>query len=112
MSNKFITGQELLDEMHRCKLSYCSYLEDWHADYDHIVNNLKEITPKLIEEVRLKKARPRGGVKVPVEAIDPETLVFRVMTFEHIPKMGDGKKSRSKGAAADYEMLPFPPRIT
>ena len=49
---KYINNKELLAEIHRCKLTYCSFLDQAHASYDKIVHHVDEITPELCRELR------------------------------------------------------------
>lgn len=104
----YLSNRELLGEIHRCKKSFCYYLEEWHADQKAIVRSVAEITPELIDEVRAKVARPRGGLKVDPSTIDPETIVVRVMTWEHIPIDPAQAKPRRR-TIEPYVPTGFPP---
>lgn len=108
MAVKYLSNKTLLADLHESKKSYCHFVEPWHADYDAIVKNLSDITPELQEETRLAKARPRGGVKVPVESIDPEQIVYRLMTYEHVPLDANRRKSGTKTVAQNHARVPFP----
>lgn len=103
----FVKNADLLREIHRSKVSYCSFLEPWHAAPDVIVQSFKEITPELTLEVRTKKAKPFRGTKVEVETILPETIVYRVMTYEHIPE--DLTNTKPRGEARLKAKVTFPP---
>jgi len=91
-----------LKEIHRSKNTYCAYIEPEAADYDIIVHNLNQITPATIDIARsnradrlarlaLDEAAARGEKrKLDEFAIDVNTVaatdvVFRVMTWEHVP---------------------------
>lgn len=82
---KFINNRQLLDEIHNSKKSFCYFVEPQYANFDVIVQNVKEITPELIEQVREKKSKPRGKPNIPLDQIPPESIVVRVMTYEHVP---------------------------
>jgi hypothetical protein len=91
-----------LKEIHRSKNTYCAYIGPEAADYDIIVHNLNQITPATIDIARsnradrlarlaLDEAAARGEKrKLDEFAIDVNTVaatdvVFRVMTWEHVP---------------------------
>ena len=112
MSRKvYLTNKDLLRAIHQSKITFCSYLDKAHTQHDVIVTDLKKITPELIEEVRNKKAKPRGKKDQHVDpaTIATETLVFRVMTYEHIP-LEAGRPKRGKNLEAQARSkCPFPP---
>ncbi len=123
---KYITNKELLAEVHRCKTTYCSYTHDDYINFDAIVNDIADITPVLIELTRQKRAtimmaqeRTRqklAGVKnyaIIVPTVDPNSipiaeLVFRVMTYEHIPLDPD-RKRKNRNTLVSYARTNFPP---
>lgn len=99
---KYITNRELLEEIHKSKVSYCSFTDRRHADYDAIVKNLDAINPKTIETILTgKKLRP--------DITSKYDLVFRIMTYEHIPIDPDRKKRAKNSAAGDHFKVNFPP---
>lgn len=107
----YLTNKALLAAINASKMTFCSYLDPAYTQYDAIVSDLKKITPELIEEVRKKKAKPRGKKEehVDPESIDPETLVWRVMTYDHIPHE-DGRPKRGKNLEAQSRAkCNFPP---
>lgn len=108
MATKFITNAELLREIHNSKKTFCSFLEPRYGDYDQIIEDLSEITDELIEEIRLRKSKPRGKAAVPIETIKPEDVVFRLMTFDHIP-LEPGRRRRTGRMDEEYTKLPFAP---
>lgn len=103
MTVKFVNNRELLAEIHRSKLTFCSYERPEHAHYDAIVSSTDEITAELIEQCRLKRAKPRGGPKVPVESIPPESIVIRVMTDEHLPMVSKTTVKTRKTVIAPHK---------
>lgn len=124
---KYLTNKEFLAEIHKSKISYCSYLKPEYAYYDAIVNSLDEITPELIEATRIRKAylisqgeksklREAGAKQTEIKAaevcpstIDIGTLVFRVMTAEHIPLDPDRKRRGRKPDEEDHAKTNFKP---
>lgn len=104
---KFLNNRDILREIHASKASFCSFVDPDHHDYDEIVEKRSQITPKLLAEVRLRLSRPRGKPNVDIETIDPETIVFRLMTDEHVPisDVADGR--RKAGVAMRTSFPPY-----
>lgn len=102
---KYITNKDLLREIHESKKSFCSFKDPAHADYDAIVHSLDEITDDLIEAVLLKKRTAR--TKIACSKRTPEELVFRLMTYEHIP-IDPERKRRAKNGIS-YAKTTFEP---
>ncbi len=90
----YITKKALLAEIHNCKMSYCSFLEPEHCNYDLIVHSYEELTPEVIESTVSKTGSPQK--------------IFRVMTNDHIPVELD-KKKRSRVGNSDRAVTNFPP---
>lgn len=123
---KYITNKELLAEIHKSKLSYCSYASPEHAAYDTIVAYLADITPELIETTRARKAYLKTqsekkelravsakqaelkAVDIPPSSIPIDSLIFRVMTSQHIP-LDPERKRKGKGENGNHTRTPFLP---
>jgi hypothetical protein len=106
---KFLTNKELLAEIHRCKTTYCSFVEPRFADYDAIVNSLSEVTDEFLRQTcerRSKELTPKKS-KEPVIVV-PDGLVIRLMTWEHIPLDPDRKK-KARSNNKTHALVPFPP---
>lgn len=106
---QYLTNKQLLAEIHKCKKSFSYYTDDLYSDYDHIVSSKDEITPELALEVLEKKnAKVRKDPNERVKT-DPEEIVFRYMTYEHVP-LSDDKKKRSRTVAGQGHLKTnFPP---
>lgn len=109
---KYLTNKELLAEIHRSKTTYCYYTDKQrYSRYDAIVSSIDEVTEETaLGVIEKKNARPRRTVNVndPVLATS-EDVVFRVMTYEHVPLCGD-KKRRSRASAGEGHLrVNFPP---
>lgn len=102
---KYITNKDLLREIHESKKSYCSFQDPAHADFDAIVHALDEITDDLIEAILLKKRTSR--TKPVCSKRTPEELVFRVMTYDHIPVDPERKRRAKNGIS--YAKTTFEP---
>jgi len=89
MAVKYLNNRDLLREIHSSKNTFCSFANrDTDHQFDLIVESISEITEEKIEEARAAKvAREKkltGTVLIQSE-IPVTDLVFRVMTWEHIP---------------------------
>jgi len=120
---KYLTNKDLLEEIHRSKISYCSYVDLAHTRYDFIVADLKSITPERLEEARKKrlnemqvaerKIQITEGIKDPktttsLDDVPIESIVIRVMTYEHIP-INPEKIDKAKTIAERHIRCNFPP---
>lgn len=117
---KYLTNKDLLAEIHKSKISYCSYVLPEHAYYDFIVPNIKKITKKKINDARKKKLtellsqykklpaseKPKKAPKL--SDIPIEKIVIRVMTFDHIP-MNPEKEFTGKTENERHIRCNFPP---
>lgn len=128
----YLSNKELLKEIHNSKMSYCWVKDDQYFHYDYIINSLDEITPDLIQlakesrasrlqknaydaEVKAwekgltgKKTKPRAAdFAVDVASISDTDVVFRLMTFDHVP--AEKRKTNPKTEADNYSKCNFPP---
>jgi hypothetical protein len=122
----YLNNKDLLEEIHKSKNSYSSFTEPEYHDYDIIVNDISHLTPEIIEEAKINKAKKlsnklfeekkaSGDKKTRLIdcEIDPTTiqnsdLIFRVMTYTHIP-ITPGRKKTIKTTADKHEKVNFPP---
>ena len=123
---KYLTNKDLLREIHLSKNTYCSFAKQEYSDYDLIVPSLEKINIRTIAEAKRNRAARLAkidheaamaaqGKKIPAKEfeidykkIDKHDLVFRVMTFEHIP-LAPGRKKTLKNTADSHEKVNFPP---
>jgi hypothetical protein len=120
---KYLTNKDLLEEIHRSKITYCSYVDPSHTRYDFIVGDIKLVTLAKIEEARKKrlnemqvaerKLQITEGIKDPrvsssINDIPIESVVIRVMTYEHIP-INPEKIDNAKTIAERHIRCNFPP---
>lgn len=117
----FLTNRSLMEEIDRCKRTYCYYLEEKDCDYDVIVSSVKKINKTLIKKTLIAKAAklnaaarvaardlPKTAAKivlVKASDLDPKDLIFRVMTDEHIPDAPEESRRRNQIKV----QLPFAP---
>jgi hypothetical protein len=96
----YLNNKDILKEIHWSKNSYCSYSKPEYHQYDFIVDhddnsNLEKNLSLIFDPENIKIARETRAARLnlenaPGEKIDPESipitdLVFRVMTWDHIP---------------------------
>lgn len=118
MKSNYLNNKDILKEIHKSKNSYCSYISSDVADYDMILPDVKKINKKNILDAR--KLRAERLSKLAHEAAVAETgekqkadqfeikytkipqtdVVFRIMTWEHIP-LDDVKTKKAKDAAKE-----------
>ena len=102
IKSNYLNNRDILKEIHASKITYCSFDQPEHAHYDIILNSLDQINAAIIEQVKQNRAdrlareaydaAQSSGIKVKIDefAVDPATipdteLVFRIMTWEHVP---------------------------
>jgi len=123
---KYLTNKDLLREIHLSKVTYSSYTKQEYHEYDLIVPNLEKINIRTIAEAKRNRAArlakqaheaamleqgkkiPAKGFEIDYKKIDKHDLVFRVMTFDHIP-LAPGRKKTLKNTADSHEKVNFPP---
>jgi len=123
---KYLTNKDILREIHLSKNTFCSYRKKEYSEYDVIVPSLEKINIRSIAEAkrnraaRLSKEAHEAAVEAKGKKISakefeidykkiPKTdLVFRVMTFAHIP-LAPGRKKTLKITADNHEKVNFPP---
>jgi len=119
MKHNYLNNKDILKEIHKSKTTYCSYTKPEYADYDMIVTDLKKINKTNTLQARRNRAERlaklaheeacKDGVKRKLDEFEvklkdvPDTdVVFRVMTWEHVP-MDDSKKGKKVNIIIDEE---------
>ena len=121
----YLNNKDMLAEIHKSKNNFCSYVSLEYADYDIILTSIDKINIRTIAEAkrnRAKKlstdayeaAKARGervkmaDFEVDYRTIEKTDLVFRIMTFDHVPEE-PGRKKNPKTVADTKIKLNFPP---
>ena len=93
----YLNNKDILKEIHSSKTSFCSFTKQEYHVYDLIIDtpqsplekSLEQISkPKNIKaarEVRAARILATTGEEVKLKDIPVTDLVFRVMTWDHIP---------------------------
>ena len=127
----YLNNKDILKEIHKSKMTYC-YLEDEkYSMYDIIVDSVKDINKKNLKKAKENRAarlqsegystamasydskdyrnKPKQKeFAVDLDDIADEDVVFRVMTYEHIPEE-EGRKKNPKSEADEKSRVNFPP---
>ena len=125
MKVNYLNNKDLLDEIHKSKNTYCAFsLPEYHR-YDLILPNVDKIHIRTIAEAKRAQAKRLGqkeferrktaGEKVKqaecevdYKKIGKQDIVFRIMTFEHIP-LNATRKKNPKTVADHRDKVNFPP---
>lgn len=124
----YLNNRDLLKEIHKSKCSYCEFVDDKYNQFDYILNitddtdhTLEDILkPAIQQEARENRANriAQEGYRAAIAeydgpvtskpklvdfrldpaSFDTEELVFRVLTYEHIPLEPERKKNPKKNA--------------
>ena len=123
---KYLSNRDILAEIHKSKTTYCSYLDESFGQFDIILPNIERINIRTIAQAKRNRAARLGrdtyektymsgdtNVKQADFFIDwkkvPKTdLIFRIMTFDHIPLQPSRKKT-PKTVADHHTQCNFPP---
>lgn len=122
---KYLTNKDLLREIHLSKNTYCSFVQPEYSEYDMIVPNLSKLNIRTIAEAKRTKAAilskqayqkaqqldkkvSAKDFEIDYKKIKKQDLVFRVMTFDHVP-LAPGRKKTLKNTADSHEKVNFPP---
>ena len=123
---KYLNNRDLLAQIHASKNTYCSYVAPEDARYDVIIPIVKKINANAIALARKARSKrltqeaweeaKNSGLKkiklndytVSTRKIDKTELVFRVMTYDHIPT--DSTRKKNPKQTSDYHTkVNFPP---
>ena len=121
----YLNNKDLLGQIHKSKSSYCSYIDPKYSDYDLIVKDIGGINIRTVAQAKRnkakkltqidyeqrKKANPKTKLsecEIDYRKIQKDDLVFRVMTYEHVPEE-PGRKRNPRTVADTKEKVNFPP---
>ena len=121
----YLNNRDMLLEIHRSKNTYCSFVDEKYKEYDLILSDVDKINQKTILEARKNKSKllsqevyenaklqdkrsKMADCEVDHKLINKTDLVFRIMTYDHIPDE-PGRKKTPKSIADHKIKLNFPP---
>lgn len=116
----YLNNKDILKEIHKSKLTYCSFTSPEVTSYDAIVEDTTSITKSTIldaqearaerlakeeQELELAAGRKRklDEFLKPVSEIPATDVVFRVMTWEHVPIDDVKQKKADAKAQEEYD---------
>jgi hypothetical protein len=121
----YLNNRDMLKEIHKSKNTFCSYTDDAYADYDIILPDIGKINVRTISEAKKNQAKKLAlekydaarlaGEKIKLadcevdyKKIEKTDLIFRIMTYDHVPDEA-GRKKTPKTVADKKVKLNFPP---
>jgi hypothetical protein len=93
----YLNNKDILKEIHTSKNSYCSFVEPEYHRYDIIIDMPESplhtcfeyaLKPEQIEQAKINRANrlsQETEEKVLAENIPATDLIFRIMTWDHVP---------------------------
>jgi hypothetical protein len=121
----YLNNKDMLLEIHRSKTSYCSFTDPAFHQYDAILPSVDKINIRSIADAKRARAkrmgqqdyeaRKKAGEKVKqadcevdYKKIAKTDVVFRIMSFDHIP-LNNTRKKNPKSLADHRDKVNFPP---
>jgi len=121
----YLNNKDLLLEIHKSKSSFCSFVDPEYHQFDIILDSTDKINIRTIAEAKRNKAKRLGDADyaarkaagervkqadcaIDYKKITKEELIFRIMTYDHIPEE-PGRKKNPKTVADTKVKLNFPP---
>lgn len=125
MKVNYLNNKDLLEEIHKSKNTFCSFEQPSYHQYDIILPSLEKINIRTIAEAKRNRAKRLGqeeyerrksagekvkqaDCEVDYKKILKTDLVFRIMTFDHIP-LNNTRKKNPKTTADHRDKVNFPP---
>jgi hypothetical protein len=121
----YLNNKDILKEIHKSKGTFCSFVDDEDHQFDIILPSIDKINIRTIAEAKRNKAKrlqvtgfdeaklagrkvKQAEFEVDYKKITKEELIFRIMTFDHVPDE-PGRKKTPKTVADTKVKLNFPP---
>ena len=123
----YLNNRDLLSEIHKSKSTYSSFTDDSYAQFDIILPEVGKINIRTIAEAKRNQAKRIGfdeytrrkaagekvkqaDTEIDYRKIAKTDLIFRVMTYDHVPEE-KGRKKKPKTIADTKVKLNFPPFV-
>lgn len=121
----YLNNKDMLAEIHRSKNTFCVFSKPEYHQYDIIVPSVDKINIRTIAEAKRARAKRMGqqayearkaagekikqaDCEVDYKKIAKTDVIFRVMTYDHIP-LNNTRKKNPKSTADHREKVNFPP---
>ena len=125
MAINYLNNKDILKEIHKSKNSYCSFTKDDFDKYNIILPSLDRINIRTVAQAKRNKASKmqkeayetaklknkkvkQAEFQVNWRKIIKTDLIFRIMTYDHIP-LEPGRKRKPKTEADHRVKVNFPP---
>jgi hypothetical protein len=123
---RYLNNRDLLAEIHKSKNSFSSFTKPEYSQHDIIVTSVDKINRLTLADAKRNRAKRLGliafnaarlagdkKIKLAECTADYTTIkkidvIFRVMTFDHIPS-APGRKKTVKNTADAHDKVNFPP---
>jgi hypothetical protein len=119
IKHNYLNNKDILKEIHKSKNTYCSYSSPDFCDYDIILPDIKKLNKTNILQGRKNRAerlaklahelatadgtkRKLDEFEIDVKDVAATDVVFRVMSWEHVP-FDDSKKGKKVLAYVDED---------
>ena len=110
MAVNYLNNKDMLAEIHKSKSTYCSFISEEDKEYDIILPSVDKINIRTVAQAkrdRAKRISKRTGETVKPQSFAKYDVVFRIMTFDHIPN--SNRKNKPKTIADSKAKCNFPP---
>lgn len=121
----YLNNKDMLLEIHKSKSSYCSFTNPAYHQYDIILPSLDKINIRTIAEAKRNQAKRLGDLEyakrkaagekikqsdceIDYKKIGKQDVIFRIMTYSHIP-LNSIRKKNPKSTADRHDKVNFPP---
>jgi hypothetical protein len=121
----YLNNRDILLEIHKSKNTFNSYVDKDYHQYDIILDNVSKINIRTVAEAKRNRAKrlaldeyesriiagekiKQADCEIDYKTIAKTDLIFRIMTFDHIPDE-PGRKKNPKTVADGKIKLNFPP---
>ena len=123
---KYLNNRDLLEEIHKSKCTFSSFSHKEYHQHDLILTDIKKINLRTVTEAKKNRAKriglknfvelkKNGDKKIKLIDVTPDykkiqktDLIFRIMTYDHIPQASTKKKT-VKSTSDSHEKVNFPP---
>ena len=123
----YLNNRDLLSEIHKSKSTFSSFMDPADAQFDLILPSVDKINIRTIAEAKRAQAKRIGHAEyerrkmagekvkqaeteVDYKTITKQDVVFRVMTYDHVPEQ-PGRKKNPKTISDTKFKLNFPPYV-
>jgi hypothetical protein len=111
MATIYLTNRDLMREINRSKATYSVFADKSYHVFDSIVKDLNDIDDERIAEARqtyVDRMKKENSVVVDPATVPKTALIFRLMSWQHIPEV-EPKVSKPKSKKAELiEILDIP----